>query len=358
MANGPRTADDPGRTRLLAGACPAVAVLSLVLGLLSVALLGNLVAALPALALGFVSLRWVNESDGRLWGRLPAVAGMVLGGVGTLLGIAGLVALVLVPTREKADQVQCQFNLMQIGIAVNLYHDQRQPHAFPPAVVPNAALPADRPDRHLSWLAALLPNLGEAAGPAGTARGTPQRVAQVRQAAEHLDLTRAWDAEENRQAVNTSLPQLLCPGNPNRAAAGTPGLTHYVGIAGVDPDAAGLPATDPRAGFFGYERQLSRDDLVPEGEQGGPEGRGTSHIIMVVETAHDNGPWAQGGPATVRSLDPAQRPYSGPGRPFGGCHPGGFNALFVDGSVMFFKDSFDPKKFEALVLLRTARGGP
>jgi prepilin-type processing-associated H-X9-DG protein len=356
MANGPQTADDPGRTRLLAAACPAVAVLGLLLGLLSVVLLGNLVAAVPAVVLGFVSLRWVNESDGRLWGRLPAVAGMVLGGVGTLLGIAGHVALLLVPTREKADQAQCEFNLGQVGIAVNLYHDQRHPAEYPPAVVPNAALPADHPERHLSWLAAILPNLAEAAGPVGTARGTPPRVAKLRQAAERLDLARAWDAEENRQAVNTSLTLFLCPANPHHAAAGTAGLTHYVGIAGVGPDAAALPATDPGAGFFGYARPLSRGDLVPEGEQGGPEGRGTSHIIMVVETAHDNGPWAQGGPATVRSLDPARQPYAGPGRPFGGCHPGGFNALFVDGSVTFFKDSFDPKNFELLVLLKTARG--
>jgi prepilin-type processing-associated H-X9-DG protein len=186
----------------------------------------------------------------------------------------------------------------------------------------------------------------------------PLRVTRVRQAAEHLDLDRAWDAPENQQAVTTALPQYLCPANPHRAAPGAPALTHYVGIAGVGPDAATLPASDPQAGFFGYKRRLARQDLVPDeaGDRAGPEGRGTSHIIMVLETAHDNGPWAQGGPATVRSLDPAQRPYTGLGRPFGGCHPGGFNALFVDGSVTFFRDAFDPEKLEALVRLQTARG--
>ena len=53
----------------------------------------------------------------------------------------------------------------------------------------------------------------------------------------------------------------------------------------------------------------------------------------------------------MRGVDPAGRPYFGPGRPFGGCQPGGFHALFADASVTFFKDAFDPDKFEALVLL-------
>jgi prepilin-type processing-associated H-X9-DG protein len=351
MAHGPQTADDR-RTQVRAVACPVLAVLSLILGLLSVFLLLQIVTGLPALVLGFVSFRWINESDGRLRGRLAALAGMVLGGVGIALGLVGGLAVLLLPARAEADRLQCEYNLRQVGMAVDAYHEHQRPHQYPPAVVPNAALPADRPEQHLSWLAAILPDLEETPAPAGTTRGTPPRVAKARYAAEHLDLTKAWDAEENREAVHTVLPQLLCPSNPQRAAPGSPALTHYVGIAGVGPDAATLPKDDPQAGFFGYDRRLSRTDLV------GEDGRGTSHILMVLETAHDNRPWAQGGPATVRPLDPAQRPYTGPGRPFGGCHPGGFNALFVDGSVMFIRDAFAPETLEDLVRLRTARGEP
>jgi prepilin-type processing-associated H-X9-DG protein len=359
MANAPQTVEDR-RTRLLGGAWLVVAVVSVLLGLLSLVLFGNFVASLPALLLGFLSLRAVNQSDGQFRGRAVAAAGMALGGLGTVVGVVALLAVVLVRWREAANQYQCEYNLRQIGIAVNLYHDHQHPAEFPQATIPNAALPADRPDRHLSWLAAILPYLEEAAGPTGTARGTPPHVARARQVNEHLDRTKAWDAEENRQAVATTLPQYRCPSDPARPAPGSAALTDFVGLAGVGADAATLPGGDPRAGFFGYARRLSRADLVPEaaGGEGNREARGTSHILMVAETARDNGPWAQGGPATVRGVDPAQQPYSGPGRPFGGCHPHGLNALFVDGHVMFFRDSFDPEKFEALVLLKTARGEP
>jgi prepilin-type processing-associated H-X9-DG protein len=351
MVHETQTADDR-RAHLLTVACPVLAVLSLVLGALSVFLLYQLMTGLPALVLGFLCFRWVNQSDGRLRGRLPALAGMVLGGIGTILGVVMNLALVILPMREDANRVECEFNLGQIGMAVNAYHERQRPHQYPPAIVPNPALPADRPEQHFSWLAAILPDLAEQAGPAGTSRGTPLRVVKLRQAAEHLDPTKAWDAEENREAVRIGLPQFLCPSNPNRAAPRSPALTHYVGIAGKGPNAAALPATEADAGFFGYDRRLSRADL--EGE----DGRGTSHILMALETAHENGPWAQGGPATVRGLDPNQTPYTGLGRPFGGCHPGGFNALFADGSVMFFKDSFAPRTLEELALLRTARGEP
>ncbi len=356
MANAPPTADDRGTTAR--GTLSLVlAVLSVLLGATSLALLGNLVAAVPALLLGFVSFRWINRSDGRFRGRWLALAGMVLGAVGTAIGAAGHLSMALVRLRAEAERAQCEYNLAQIGVAVNLYHDHQQPAAYPPLVLPSPALPADRPEQHLSWLAGLLPYLEATAEQAGTARTPPQRVVRARQTNERLDRARAWDADENREAVDTVLPQYLCPGNAPRAARGTPGLTSYVGLAGVGPDAAALPASDPRAGFFGYRRVLSRDDLVPAAPGGGgrPEARGTSHILLALETADANGPWAAGGPATVRGLDPARRPYTGPGRPFGGCHPGGFNALFVDGSVTFFKDSYAPEKLETLALLKTAR---
>jgi hypothetical protein len=350
MPNTTPTADER-RARAQATVCLLLATGSVLLGAASVVLFGNLALAVPALAVGLVSLRWINGSDGRLPGRWLAVAGLVLGGVGALVGVAGHVALVLLPLRMAAAREQSAYNLGQIGIAVNAYHDHQQPPAYPQAVVPNPALPADCPDRHLSWLAAILPYLEEAV-PAGTARGTPPGAAKVRRIAGQIDFTKAWDAAENRLAVDTVLSQFLCPANRPRSAPGTPGRTSYVGLAGVGPGAAALPAGDPQAGFFGYNRLLSREDLV------GKDGRGTSHILMATETTRDNGPWAQGGPATVRGVDPVERPYFGPGRPFGGCQPGGFHALFADGSVMYFKDAFDPAKFEALVLLKTAREEP
>ena len=119
--------------------------------------------------------------------------------------------------------------------------------------------------------------------------------------------------------------------------------------------AASLPADDPRAGFFGYDRRLTRKQLQEthgEGKTGrgeDPLARGESRTLAVIETASAIGPWAAGGFPTVRGLDPAQRPYTGRGRPFGGLHRGGFHVLFADGAVWFLRDSIDPEKLEALV---------
>ncbi len=72
--------------------------------------------------------------------------------------------------------------------------------------------------------------------------------------------------------------------------------------------------------------------------------------MMVIETAKDNGPWAAGGPSTVRGLDPTQ-PYIGSGRQFGGLHSGGAMAAFADGSVRLSSDRISPATFEALATI-------
>ena len=40
-----------------------------------------------------------------------------------------------------------------------------------------------------------------------------------------------------------------------------PSPTHYLGVAGLGEDAPLLPLTDPRAGFFGYDRKVSTLDF-------------------------------------------------------------------------------------------------
>lgn len=73
--------------------------------------------------------------------------------------------------------------------------------------------------------------------------------------------------------------------------------------------------------MFGYDRRTELADVTD----------GTSNTILLWETARDNGPWARGGSATVRGLDPADVPYAGSGRPFGGLHFAE-RALFLSGS--------------------------
>jgi prepilin-type processing-associated H-X9-DG protein len=268
---------------------------------------------------------------------------MVLGGLGAFgVLVLGFFAIVLSNFREDAARAGCQNNLRVIGLAVNAYRDEHE--QYPEATIPNAALPHDR---QLSWLVSTLPYLEPAQARPGPGKGAAPRPDPARTAYEHIDRDKAWDAEENRAAVATPLHWFLCPANPHRAEPGTPGLTDYVGIAGIGPDAASLPAGDPRAGFFGYGRALTLEQIE---EKGG--GRGRSNTLMATETAYENGPWAQGGPATVRDVDPAQGPCGGLGRPFGGTHPAGFNVLFADGSAAFLRDDIDPDKLAALVPIK------
>ena len=74
------------------------------------------------------------------------------------------------------------------------------------------------------------------------------------------------------------------------------------------------------------------------------------------DVEHDHGRRGQG----RRALDQARRPAVRPGGrtvPLYGAgspHPGGFNALFADGSVRFIKNTIDPQVFKALI---TTHGG-
>jgi prepilin-type processing-associated H-X9-DG protein len=149
-----------------------------------------------------------------------------------------------------------------------------------------------------------------------------------------FDRTKGQDAEENRQAMRTSVPWFVCPAAPQRPAAGEPPLTQYVGIAGLGADAATLPKTDPHAGFFGYDRVITRDDVR----------RGTTETMTVSERAGAVGPWAAGGPATVTGVNPEAKPFV-PDQ-FGGLHPHGANTLFADGHVTFISDRAAPRVWE------------
>jgi prepilin-type processing-associated H-X9-DG protein len=301
------------------------ALASFVLGLASLALLA--LAGLPALYLGLRGVRAVNESGGRLRGLRLAVAGMALGAVTSAATLVGFAALVVVHLAVRSYQVECVNNLRRLGLAVHGHSDLHAdaPPAgrgapFPRGTVPNADLP---PERRLGWLAEVLPFLVEK----GPYQSLPGKV----------DLRRGWEAPANAGALNTPVRYFLCPAHPHFDPAARPGLTHYVGLAGVDPDAARLPTGHPRAGVFGYDRVVRLTDVTA----------GLSYTVMVAETARDNGPWLAGGPPTVRGVPPDEERYLGPGRPFGGMHPRGANLLWADASVRWVADTVPAENFRA-----------
>jgi prepilin-type processing-associated H-X9-DG protein len=252
---------------------------------------------------------------------------MALGALTTAVTVLGVAAAALIQLRDRSDRVGCANHLRMIGQGVQGYKDAQQ-GVYPPAVLPNPKVP---PEERLSWLAAILPYMDE---------GTPAGKRLVKLGAD-LDRGQAWDAPANAAVASTPLAVFQCPGSPDYQPHRPPGRTDYVGLAGVDPDAVTLPRESKRAGAFGYGRTVRDADFQA----------GTTFTMLAVETAQAGGPWAAGGPATVRGLDPEEEHYVGDGRPFGGLHRGGAYVLWADGSARWVGGAVPPGDFRAQATL-------
>jgi prepilin-type processing-associated H-X9-DG protein len=262
-----------------------------------------------------------------------------------LLVIAGLVLPFVVRVREASRHMLCANNVKQLGIALADYHSALD--RFPRGTVSHAELP---PERRMSWLVEIRPFL--------VAEGLL------------LDKTKPWDDPKNLEPMGVGMggeppfvigewPPFLCPANPARALEARPGLTHYIGIAGLGENAAKLPKNDRRSGVFGYDRLVSLKDFKD----------GQASTFMLAETAVENGPWTAGGWPTLRPLIPERGPYLGndgqftslhpvPGRWFGPSFPYATNVAFADGSVRSLKGDLDAAVVEALATIAGGKQVP
>ncbi|RMG36610.1 MAG: DUF1559 domain-containing protein, partial [Planctomycetota bacterium] len=228
-----------------------------------------------------VSVRTVSE-DGIRWvsrTSLPAIPLLPsVGGGGSVAAVGVLTALLLPAVqqaRQAARRTASKNNLKQLGLAMHNFHEVYR--HFPQGTVPNAQLP---PHKRLSWVVPMLPFLDRA------------------RLFEQIDRNAAWDAPANQRFARMGIEPLWNPGMPDSTRFTRDGFatTHYVGIAGVGKDAATLPVGHKRAGVFGYDRKLRIRDVLD----------GTSNTIAITE-ASKVGPWAQGGPVTIRAL--TTKPY-------------------------------------------------
>jgi prepilin-type processing-associated H-X9-DG protein len=240
-----------------------------------------------------------------------------------LVVAGGMLAAAVARVREAAGRMACQNNLRQTGFALWNYPDAYG--HFPQAGEPNPGL---APERRLSWFVTL--------GPYYEATNLYVR----------LERGKGWDAEENRYLALTDMRYLQCPNFPDRPPVSTLFPSHYVGIAGLGPDAATLPAGHPRAGFFGYERKLTAADIRER----------SSTLLVAAETTRVSGAWTAAGPPTTRGVDEDDLPYFGLDRPFGGLHLGGANVLFADGSVRLLREPSDPRVLKAMTTIRGSEG--
>lgn len=283
-----------------------------------------LATALPALYLSVQAIRTINRSDGRLRGRRFAIAGLALSVFMTAATILGSIAMILLYLQEKSHVAACANNLRQIGEAIQNYSNHND-HILPPGTVPNPAL---APRHRLSWQAAVLPYLA-VGGAGGKKAGTPGKKWAV-----EIDFHEAWDAAANA-GLRRNVPPFLCPAFAHELGPDQVGWTAYVGISGIGEDAATLPRSDARAGFFGYDRLLRAGDIATRMDA----------TLSAIETTHENGPWPAGGPPTVRGMPLEGDRYIGKEAAFGGLHRPGANVLWADGSVRLVTEKIDPELF-------------
>lgn len=294
-----------------------LAMLGFLLGLLAVPT--TLISGIPAMLVSYQALYGINASEGKptgeLRGRKLAILGMLLGAFGTFVGVAFFGFLIFQRLNEASQRVQCTLNQGQIGQALEIHAELHQGR-YPAAVVAGR-LP---PEKRLSWLTSIAPNL----------KRQGMTVSKWNQVMSEWEPNQAWDAACHQLQRTTNIPSFLCPSFPRGQNWKTPGLSNFVGLSGVGPNAAELPLDSPEAGMFGFQRQVERQAMV--GYQ--------ATTLVLTETTLDNGPWIAGGVATLRSVDAHLPRLIGSQLPFGGCHfsltgQASANTLWLDGSVRY-----------------------
>jgi hypothetical protein len=189
-----------------------------------------------------------------------------------------------------------------------VYHDANG--VLPPAVVPNANIPADK---RLSGFVLLLPYLRRATyfkdekdGPDGIFDDQLGEMAKT--LFDSIDLTKGWDDPANLKAARTIVPAFLAPGSgPFRDQHGY-ATSHFAFVRGVKgrddgafPEAGGIAILHGKATIAD----------------------GTSNTLALGQIQDRLGPWTAAGLSTARHV---YHPTDGPtvstfgGRFDGGCY--------------------------------------
>jgi prepilin-type processing-associated H-X9-DG protein len=214
--------------------------------------------------------------------------------------LAPLALAMAVPAAQSARvasrRVQSVNNLKQIGLALDNFHTLNNPWP-PPAILSQDGKPL------LSWRVAILPLLDQ------------------RALFNEFHLDEPWDSEHNQALVERMPNVYVVPGS--RAE---PGTTFYRTFSG---------------------KGTAFDPAIKAGVDVTKVLDGTSNTIAVVEAAAAV-PWTK--PDEEIPFDfHAQPDEENLIEKLGGHFPGGFNALFLDGSVRFIKSMVSPIVLHALI---------
>lgn len=236
--------------------------------------------------------------------------------------LIGLLLPAVRTVREPAARAKCQNNMKQVVLACHIYESAEG--RLPPGCVG----PETAPENRLSWMAALLPYLekGDLHKRLDPEKGYQENAQNF--------------SETSNPAVLARIGVFMCP--TSSEASTKNGLTNYVAMAGVGLDAASRPEGAAGNGFMGYDRRTTVK-MIEAAD-------GIANTIALMETRSELGPWARGGPSTLRGFDPANFPLFGDDRLFAG-HNKAWHAAMVDGSVRSISASIDPKKLAAAITI-------
>ncbi|HUY93367.1 MAG TPA: DUF1559 domain-containing protein [Pirellulales bacterium] len=249
-----------------------------------------------------------------VWARTPWQGDLPNLAVAALASVPDLEA-----SRLAAARTLDEANQRQLLLGLSGY--DKVEGALPFGAADASLLP---PETRLSWIATLLPYYdrldwhGE------------------------LNFARSWNDAANGRVTRRPLDPVINPAlGLSHTKAGFP-VTHYVGLAGIGPDAGSLEVDDSRAGAFGFRRRISPAEFSD----------GASNTIALMGVQSRLGAWASGGDATVRPL--TQKPYINGPDGFGSGQPEGMFVGMADGSVRFLSKDIDTSVLEAMA---TIRGG-
>ncbi len=217
--------------------------------------------------------------------------------IGELMVVVAIVAVLialLLPAIRSSSCVECRPNCLNnlkcIGLAIHNY--EQEYGTLPPAYT------VDAKGRRLhSWRTLILPYLDQ--------------VSLYRA----IDLSKPWDDPVNKLVSETVLPVYRCP-----LSKGSGNATTYLAVVSED---ACFRETEPRK-------------LEEITDQHGD-------TLMVIEAGEENAvPW-------MKPVDADEALVLGLGAKTELHHPGGMNALFVDGSVRFLKAEMPAEARRAMV---------
>ena len=268
-----------------------------------------------------------------------------------VVAILGTLVAVVMPAvqaaRESARRAECQNNLRQVGLAINLHADRAG--AFPIGCIGcRPPLLSDQPPivlRYISWNVQLLRYLED---------DTLWR---------QFDFARPSYHTTNRPVAATVMHTFLCPSTAEGELLSSQNVwkgaafSDYGGVYGVEDASDSANLTDPTAtqtlpaeslGVMLYEQPVAPQQVTD----------GLSHTATVAEVGlrrfSAETEWVNGNNVFAQE---ASTPINGPVElinEIGSPHPGGASLVFCDAHVEFVAESIDQYVLNAML---TKAGG-